>query len=560
MKNKTFKLTAIAVAVLGAAQVNAALYKVVEVDPLNNGISSSPAINYSHGVAIQQGTVANSSAGSPAKGCFDSTAELSYCEGSYKLAGEALTYPEGFDHREEAPFGLDRGFIYISEKSDFKTYCNRWLGYNTCQYWADQYWPAYEMELNGDANANVRAFVESDGTSTLPADGYNTVINSLTDSAQPVGNRGIYSQTRDQAFAPNIADSDVESLYQSRAWKTDGTYTVGSISTNYTDRSYDGVYHYTSKAAIWDADGKATQIGWPSNNAQKSGYLAQGSIRDFVIDGTTIYGVGYNAYDGSNNYMDATIFKGSTGDITTGWTYDLRISGAQSDNNDFGNTLLTGVNKNFVAIGEAKRNKVESGAYPNKMFIVPDIRSSSPAASFFAGNLTFSAAGGEANAINNYNEIVGQVDLENTREQDGKARRKRAFIYPYSGNGTDATRLSVFNNQGWVLDNLTNGGDYSGNNNQYRILNATDINDAGVISATAIKCSGGYDSVAYNATCGGGNTDETTVAVKLVPIPGATSADISVRTEEQAKSSRSGGSLGWLGLGVLGLLGFRRRK
>ena len=49
------------------------------------------------------------------------------------------------------------------------------------------------------------------------------------------------------------------------------------------------------------------------------------------------------------------------------------------------------------------------------------------------------------------------------------------------------------------------------------------------------------------------------VAVKLVPIAGATKADIQARSADSEKVDRQGGSLGWLTLPVLGLLGFRRK-
>ena len=49
-------------------------------------------------------------------------------------------------------------------------------------------------------------------------------------------------------------------------------------------------------------------------------------------------------------------------------------------------------------------------------------------------------------------------------------------------------------------------------NNQFRILDATDINDAGVISGTAMKCAGGYSTTANNATC---SSDEHHLKSKL---------------------------------------------
>ncbi|MCG6389449.1 DUF3466 family protein, partial [Vibrio fluvialis] len=222
---------------------------------------------------------------------------------------------------------------------------------------------------------------------------------------------------------------------------------------------------------------------------------------------------------------------------------------------------------NLIAIGEAKRqgSAPANGAAANRLFVVSDVSASSPSATFLSGGIFFDGAGGKAGAINNYNEIVGQIDAESTREASGKPRRKRGFIYPYNGTGTDPDRRAVFNNQGWWLDNLTNGSAPASSsvdvsrNNDYRIIDATDINDAGVISATALKCDGGYDTTAYNATCGNGNQDETTVAVKLVPIPGASSDDISSRGTDETAAERKGAGVGLWMLAVLGFLGFRRK-
>ncbi|MGF1818073.1 DUF3466 family protein, partial [Vibrio splendidus] len=92
------------------------------------------------------------------------------------------------------------------------------------------------------------------------------------------------------------------------------------------------------------------------------------------------------------------------------------------------------------------------------------------------------------------------------------------------------------------------------------------INDAGVISGTAIKCTVNgtaqpYDTTAHNSYCGGAASSavEEVVAVKLVPISGATEEDIQTRSTDTEKVDRQGAGLGWLGLTVLGLLGFRRK-
>ncbi len=94
-----------------------------------------------------------------------------------------------------------------------------------------------------------------------------------------------------------------------------------------------------------------------------------------------------------------------------------------------------------------------------------------------------------------------------------------------------------------MLDDLTNDNTATGSNYQFRIIDATDINDAGVISATALKCSGGYDTTAHNSFCS--NRVETVVAVKLVPIVNATSANIQQRSTEEQASERKGVASDW---------------
>ena len=220
---------------------------------------------------------------------------------------------------------------------------------------------------------------------------------------------------------------------------------------------------------------------------------------------------------------------------------------------------------------EKKPSKPKSFGSPNKIFVVTDASAVTPTATYLSGGIFFTGAGGEAKAVNNFNEFVGQVDAETIREVDGSQRRHRGFIYPYQAAGTDASRIALFESKAWWIDDLTNGANadgknYSDANNYFRIIDATDINDAGVISGTAIKCTVGgvaqpYDTTSHNSYCGGAasNAVEEVVAVKLVPISGATEKDIQTRSTDTEKVDRQGAGLGWLTLTVLGLLGFRRK-
>ncbi|WP_321280683.1 DUF3466 family protein [uncultured Vibrio sp.] len=567
-----FKLTAIAMMVGSSMSANAALYQVIEVSPEVNG----DVVDYetAYGVAIQQGDVEDASTSSPfALGCFDSTANCT--QDQFKLAVESRTTPlsagqavDGISYREEVPFGMDSRFSYVDDRDDFESYCYYNLGYNTCETWAAVNVVPWDNERYKDFTSNALAFVEGDSAAYVNE--YNNVINSLTSTGEAVGNQSVISaddsstlDTRNTVVAPVlpniITEEDQATVVESHAWKTDGVFTSGSVSRR---ASNNNGTHHTSKAAIWDQAGNVSELSWPSNTSSDNNRLAQGSMRDFIVDGTTVYGVGYNTYS-DNNYMNATVFVGTLESETSienvTWSNKVVSGARQREDGDtiHSNSRLTAVNANFVGIGEAKRSIPTAGAYPNRLFIVPDVRSSSLSAVYPNSGIFFNGAGGKMGGINAYNEIVGQIDTDSTREDDGKPRRKRGFIYPYSADGTASERAeSLFGGQPWLLDALTNGGEYSEANNEFRIIDATDINDAGVVSGTALKCAGGYNSTAHNASC---DVTEEIVAVKLLPIPDQTQEDIVSRSIEEENATREGAGLGWLALTMLGLFGFRRK-
>ncbi|MGY2575933.1 DUF3466 family protein [Vibrio sp. C8] len=559
MNRKLFKLSVVSSAILATTQVSAALYNVMEVTP-----STTYSYKSSYGVAIEQPTSFN--VFDAKDNCFENSSAGGKACDSYTLAGETRLKSlnssqsvDGVSFREEAPFAFNdrNAFDYLDSYDDFINYCEIELRYSTCSYWARDRWDVWNSEINGSNTPNSIAFTGSSTTGTAIDENYNIVVNSLH-SSTPVGigfKLSINSKIRELIDINDASDTDF------RAWRTDdttGSYTVGSkvISSSSSN--------YTTKAAIING-GTTYTIDWPSNSSVASNKYAQGSMRDLVIVGTEIYGVGFNSYNSSENYMNATIFHGSTTALGT-WD-SVSVSGATVEVGGeliHSNSVVTSVNHNFIAIGSAKRDgyKPKTNAAANRLFIVDDVRLNSVSAVFPSGGILFDGAGGKAGAINNYNEIVGQIDFENTREVDGKPRRKRGFIYPYvSGNynGSDFAeyekRAARFKNKAWYLDDLTNDGSLSGNN-QYRVVDATDINDAGVISGTALKCSGGYSTTSHNSSCSG---TETVVAVKLVPIAGATSSDISQRGTDTTTSERSGGSLGLWSL-ILLTLGWFRRK
>ncbi len=564
MSRITFKRSILASAVLLATQTaNAALYQVMEVTP-----STGQSYGSAWGVAIQPSTGTDS--------CFNNSTVGSVNCQNFALAGETRIEKastgkavDGLSYRDEVAFGIDNAFVYVQERNDFERYCYSELLYSTCNTWADPHWNRWQAEINSTQVANSIAFIGT-GTTGAPIDeSQNVIVNSLTSNATPIGinvktgdvttyRRNANAIQARSTVAPNITDA----LYI-RAWKTDGVYTVGSISRS--SNNNEGAYFY-SKPAIWkNSNGETVELSWPTGTEpNRNNRLAQGSMRDVVENGGKLYAVGYSSYDTDNHYMQASVFElDNTSNFSNAASWTTKaVSGAESRiGGDYihSNSVVTDVNKNLVALGSAKRagSRPENGAAGNRLFVIEDISASTPTANFLTGGIFFTGAGGKAGAINSYNEIVGQVDANDTRENDGKPRRKRGFIYPYSANGSDPSRMAIFANKAWLLDDLTNDNTATGNNNQFRIIDATDINDAGVISATALKCSGGYDTTAHNSLCS--NREETIVAVKLVPIVNATSANIQQRSTEEQASERKGGSFGLGLLMVLGVLGFRRK-
>lgn len=389
-----FKLTTVALLVGSAMNANAALYEVVEVKVpthIQNLISANytdPSRYDVYGVAITQGDVKEKDA----LGFFSGNVDREANKGLMVAAAETRQSVDGVSYREELPFAMDATFGYIQEFDDFERYCYNELRYSTCETWASIHWAPWSRERNGNTSSNALAYVEGDASAYLNE--MNNVINSLTESAQPVGNQSIAGETRNRVVAP-ISPTDVSSFYQSRAWKTDGTYTVGSVSSK---TGNENGTHYTSKAAIWDKTKTVVEVPWLSGVPAKDGErLAQGSMRDVVVDdkGDTdpandiIYGVGYNTY-ADDNYINASVFVGTfdaSGALKDSTWQSKQVSGAQmkiSGDIIHSNSVVTNVNSNFVAIGEAKRagGKPSEGSAANRLFLVKDVRAESVSATF----------------------------------------------------------------------------------------------------------------------------------------------------------------------------------
>ena len=315
-------------------------------------------------------------------------------------------------------------------------------------------------------------------------------------------------------------------------------------------------------AGIGRADANDTK-----DTASRKKRSAQSSARAATIASSGTYKdkpilVGFNTErDGDKLHMQASVFYPQSDPFIVGqhsWQAKVieKTKVKKGSSTIYTNSVATDINKNLLVIGQSKRTKPERRSVGNKLFIA-DANEAVPEANYFNNGIFFPGYNGKAGAINNFNEIVGQVDFERSNEVGGKKRRRRAFIYPYPGRGSDNNRMALFKNRAWLLDDLTNGGSVSNKNNHYRIIDASDINDSGVIAATALKCESQYKSISTNASC---SSQEKIVAVKLVPINGAKSTDIAPRKTDANKVKRKGASLNIFYLCLLGFVGFIRKK
>ncbi len=520
MSSKIFKISMIAATVAASFSASAAIYNVHMYGPVD---SSSQTF----GSAIQDSS----------EDCWGTVDCSTTHTSNHQIGYEEQRFLQGFEYRNEAPFLFEYGYEFLEDGRDgFEDYCNRYLDYSDslCEKWAyRQYNSGYAKELSGDFQ-NLTAYKEGI-QETISSN--SIVINSFSDADELIGSYQVDSSERTRGFAGITAFT--ANGIRTQAFAKLGTLTVGSVST----KSTNGHEDYTSKAAIWDGT-TFKEVKW-FGAEESSRSMPQGSARDIAnVNGTANYAVGYNA--NSDEIPVAAVFDISnlTTDIPT------KFVSKYTDDDKYLNSLLTSVNDKGVAIGTAKYREANDGAYSNSLFYVPDVTASSLSSKSFSGDIFFKSANGKAGAINNNSEVVGAIDYERHRESNGgKPRAQRAFIAPLSS----ADAKAPLGNKAWYLDDLTNG---IAANNQFRIIDATDINDAGVIAGTAYYCDGGYDSSAINASCSSG---ASLVAVKLVPISGATTSYISARPVDKNKVERQGGSIGVWALTILALFGFRRK-
>ena len=324
---------------------------------------------------------------------------------------------------------------------------------------------------------------------------------------------------------------------------------------------------FANEAAFWlvDASGNVVKSGAMGSNLaavdkDHDDVSAQASANAVAMVNGSPVAVGYISRDtnSSDSYvMEAAFFKPTAG-IDSSWT-QTAIPGmtiSTGDDRNYEYTMANDVNANFKVVGIAKSHKADNRSYPQKMFIYDNATGQTKFLDSSVSSIFFRGANGDAEAINDHDQVVGWIDSETKNQIDGSERRHRAFTYIAGSAAQGPLKAGSV----WMLDDLTNAPELGNASvaNSYRIISATDVNNAGVISATANYCAGGYQNLTKEAQC---SVTEKQVAIKLVPKANATDKDIIVRkAEEDEPVKRSGGSLGILALTALGFIGFRRRK
>ncbi|WP_318505716.1 DUF3466 family protein [Photobacterium leiognathi] len=324
---------------------------------------------------------------------------------------------------------------------------------------------------------------------------------------------------------------------------------------------------FANEAAFWlvDASGNVVKSGVMGSNLaavdkDHDDVSAQASANAVAMVNGSPVAVGYISRDtnSSDSYvMEAAFFKPTTG-IDSSWTQTAipGITISTGDDRNYEYTMANDVNANFKVVGIAKSHKADNRSYPQKMFIYDNATGQTKFLDSSVSSIFFRGANGDAEAINDHDQVVGWIDSETKNQIDGSERRHRAFTYIAGSAAQGPLKAGSV----WMLDDLTNDPELGNASvaNSYRIISATDVNNAGVISATANYCAGGYQNLTKEAQC---SVTEKQVAIKLVPKANATDKDIIVRkAEEDEPVKRSGGSLGILALTALGFIGFRRRK
>ncbi|CAH0533477.1 hypothetical protein VST7929_01347 [Vibrio stylophorae] len=612
------KRTTLALTIAAALPAQAALYNVVEVAGDPNGIVDYEAQavvhtlgkdcfaenanclsdNYSIGLDKRQGTDGFS---------LRDLAPLNYDFG-FRL-GDLENYNAD----------IEGGFEFYCEEILGYSTCESWA---IARFYGQNYvFGGFLRDMDGDKDGYTpvtHAFINS-----KEIEPRNSVLNGMLSDGSVVGTRsgdektvnrrstireGFYVDSSSNLTALTIDPSHIDlnskdviaEMGQTTAEDAikigSSVYIVGSASTRFLGQGYgeksgsgsciDDVNRLTkpecqylsfaTQAWVWKIDDGANgplASQWVDGGAaitHQTAAQAQAraiaSVKKVGSSTETLTAVGFSsAYDdvsssiadAQDQLLKAVVFE-SVDPKSPSEPIELNISYGSGNDRRYNWAMANDINSSGQIIGSAKLRQSQDSVYPQRSFYVDASNSPYDSAEVkflndIDSNVFFRSSNSQANAINDQGVMVGWVDVERKIEIDGTPRRHRAFVM----NMGTAVASPLAESKAYVLDNLTAGDNADALNNQYRIFEAADINNDGVIAATAFKCDGGYASEASNASCNG---TETKVAVKLVPINGATAADIVYRAQDGQKVERQGASFGAFGLALLGLFAWRRKR
>lgn len=424
---------------------------------------------------------------------------------------------------------------------------------------------------------NKRGFVNVNGNqvSLLPVTGNDLVKNMgqtlAWDAVEYPENSGNLLVVGSAAFSPSELNNNMKVPDDVSVSRSDLT----NCKTNGADPSQ--IFNswacqfvvFANDAVFWNVDGSATNpeaqllseraSNRPALDPDDKNRSFQASARAVALVNQKPVMVGYTTDSVGNDYyaMRAAVYKLKDGVTGTPTAKDWAVSYIPNLNIESGDervyryTLATDINENGKVIGVAKSARSEERSFAEKLYVYDVNTQKFSWLDSSVSSLFFKGANGFASEINNNDQIVGWVDTETVNQVNGRQRRQRAFTYLA---GSDIVTDALPAKSAWLLDDLTNDDVLSGNANKFRIAQATGINDAGVISATALKCENGFQSLSKDAKCEG---EERLVAVQLVP---KTDAKVQARLDEKEKVTRKGGSLGLVTLSLLAFFGLRRKQ
>ncbi|MGL5335338.1 MAG: DUF3466 family protein, partial [Enterovibrio sp.] len=317
-------------------------------------------------------------------------------------------------------------------------------------------------------------------------------------------------------------------------------------------------FSFANQASAWitsETTPKAISIAGFAHGPVVSDDTAQASVQAAAkVNGAALPTlVGFSSFNenGDQLFARAVKFTPKAGmdeatclsDLANCWTQSL-LPGLEIRNDGsviYRYTVANDINDNGIVIGGLKYSRLNAGSYAERVFVYDDKSNQTRELSAADSPLFFDGANMQARSINNNNELVGLVDVENTRDRQ---RRQRGFIFLHG----DAPNLADFNNQrGWLLDDLTNDDNVASESNKFRVADATAISEDGTIVGSAFYCAQGYSTIAHSAPCAG---TEQLVAVKLTRDPQGT---IMPRTHAEDFVEREGASLGLFELAFLSL-------